>query len=142
MLVVEVPNDLIASSASNVQSPKEKPPHISGEQGSNLQSDVVVLEDSSLPKCTQMNYDTPRDSVSVRLDISFKSLSHTGLQTTELVSSSLLFNLVALLFMRGVNCRLLIFELFDYFAIYVILCQSIYLIMLYLKVIEWAMDIF
>nr|XP_048335149.1 uncharacterized protein LOC107424179 isoform X1 [Ziziphus jujuba var. spinosa] len=85
MLVVEVPNDLIASSASNVQSPKEKPPHISGEQGSNLQSDVVVLEDSSLPKCTQMNYDTPRDSVSVRLDISFKSLSHTGLQTTELV---------------------------------------------------------
>lgn len=87
MLVVEVPNDLIASSASNVQSPKEEPPHVSGELGSNLQSDVDALEDSSLPKCTQMNCDTLRDSVSVRLDISFKSPSHTGLQTTELVSS-------------------------------------------------------
>ena len=108
MLVVEVPNDLIASSTSNVQSPKEEPPLMSGEQGSNVQSDAVVLEDSSLPKCTQINYDTTKDSISVRLDISFKSPSHTGLQTTELVSSlslslSLLFDLVLLvdIILRG-----------------------------------------
>lgn len=86
MLVVEVPNDLIATSSSNVQSPKEEPPLMSGEQGSNVQSDVVVIEDSSLPKCTQINYDSTKDSISVRLDISFKSPSHTGFQTTELVS--------------------------------------------------------
>lgn len=84
MLVVEVPVD--ASSTSNVQSPKEDPAHMSGEQGSNVQSDVVVLEESTLPKCSQINYDTNKDSISVRLDISFKSPSHTGLQTTELVS--------------------------------------------------------
>lgn len=90
MLVVEVPCDLIASSASNVQSPKEEPSHVSGEQDSNVQPDVVVLEESSLPKCSQMNNDTIKDSISVRLDISFKSPSHTGLQTTELVFFSVL----------------------------------------------------
>lgn len=89
MLVVEVPRDLIASSASNVQSPKEEPPHMSGEQGSHVNSSVVVLEESALPKCSQINYDATKDSVSVRIDISFKSPSHTGLQTTELVSLSL-----------------------------------------------------
>lgn len=87
MLVVEVPVD--ASSTSNVQSPKEELAPMSGEQGSNVQSDVVVLEESALPKCSQINYDTNKDSISVRLDISFKSPSHTGLQTTELVSLSL-----------------------------------------------------
>lgn len=85
MLVVEVPRDLIASSASNVQSPKEEPPHMSGEQGSHVNSSVVALEESALPKCSQINYDATNDSVSVRIDISFKSPSHTGLQTTELV---------------------------------------------------------
>ncbi|XP_062091560.1 uncharacterized protein LOC133797618 isoform X2 [Humulus lupulus] len=85
MLVVEVPCDLIASSSSNVQSPKEEPSHLSLEQGSNVHPDVVVLEESALPKCSQMNNDTKKDSISVRLDISFKSPSHTGLQTTELV---------------------------------------------------------
>ncbi|PQM37291.1 uncharacterized protein Pyn_36365 [Prunus yedoensis var. nudiflora] len=76
MLVVEVPRDLIASSASNVQSPKEEPPHMSGEQGSHVNSSVVVLEESALPKCSQINYDATKDSVSVRIDISFKSLSY------------------------------------------------------------------
>lgn len=88
MLVVEVPCDLIASSTSNVQSPKEEPSNVSVEQGSNVRPDVVVLEELALPKCSQMNYDTNKDSISVRLDISFKSPSHTGLQTTELVFSS------------------------------------------------------
>ena len=89
MLVVEVPRDFIASSSSNVQSPKEELGHMSGEQGSSAHSDVVVLEESALPKSSQINQDTHKDSISVRLDISFKSPSHTGLQTTELVSLSL-----------------------------------------------------
>ncbi|PQM40704.1 uncharacterized protein Pyn_02805 [Prunus yedoensis var. nudiflora] len=63
MLVVEVPRDLIASSASNVQSPKEEPPPHVGEQGSHVNSSVVVLEESALPKCSQINYDATKDSV-------------------------------------------------------------------------------
>lgn len=85
MLVVEVPHDLITSSASNVQSPKEETTHMNGEHGNNVYSDTVVLEDSALPKCAQIDCDTTNDSKSVRLDISFKSPSHTGLQTTKLV---------------------------------------------------------
>lgn len=85
MLVVEVPHDLITSSASNVQSPKEETTHVTGEQGNSVQSDTVVLEDAALTKCTQIDHDTANDSKSVRIDISFKSQSHTGLQTTELV---------------------------------------------------------
>lgn len=84
MLVVEVPCDLIASLACNT-SPKEEPPHMYGEQNSNVQSDPSVLEESALSKCSQTNIDITRDTVPVRLDISFKSPSHTGLQTTELV---------------------------------------------------------
>ncbi|XP_062174305.1 uncharacterized protein LOC133879662 isoform X3 [Alnus glutinosa] len=84
MLVVEVPHDLITSSASNVQSPKEEATHVTGGQGNNVQSETVVLEDAVLTKCTQINH-TANDSKSVRIDISFKSSSHTGLQTTELV---------------------------------------------------------
>lgn len=85
MLVVEVPHDLIVSSASNVQSPKEEPLPMSGEHGINVNSSVVVLEESVVPKCLQINDDATKDSVSVRIDISFKSPSHTGLQTTQLV---------------------------------------------------------
>lgn len=85
MLVVEVPHDLITSSASNVQSPKEETTRLTVEQGNNVYSDTVVLEDSALPKCAQIDCYTTKDSNSVRLDISFKSPSNTGLQTTELV---------------------------------------------------------
>lgn len=85
MLVVEVPTDLITSAASNVQSPKEEPIHLTGEHDIQVQSNMVVLEDSISPKCTQLNCDSKRDVKSIRLDISFKSPSHTGLQTTQLV---------------------------------------------------------
>ncbi|XP_004308471.1 PREDICTED: uncharacterized protein LOC101305610 [Fragaria vesca subsp. vesca] len=85
MLVVEVPNDLIASSASNVQSPKEEAPHNTGEPDNNAHSSGVVLEESAMPKCPQITYDATKDSVSIRIDISFKSPSHTGFQTTQLV---------------------------------------------------------
>lgn len=89
MLVVEVPNDLIASSASNVQSPKEEAPHMIGEPDNNVHSCGVGLEESATPKCPQIIYDATKDSVSIRIDISFKSPSHTGFQTTQLVSPSL-----------------------------------------------------
>jgi hypothetical protein len=85
MLVVEVPTDLITSTASNVQSPKEEPIHLTVEHDIQVQSNMVVLEDSISPKCTQLNCDSKRDVKSIRLDISFKSPSHTGLQTTQLV---------------------------------------------------------
>jgi hypothetical protein len=88
MLVVEVPNDLIASSASNVQSPKEEAPHMIGEPDNNVHSCGVGLEESATPKCPQIIYDATKDSVSIRIDISFKSPSHTGFQTTQLVSLS------------------------------------------------------
>ena len=77
MLVVEVPCDLIVSSNSNVQSPKEEPSHMCGEQGSNVHPDVVVLEESALQKCSQINDNPNKDSILVHLDISFKSPSHT-----------------------------------------------------------------
>ncbi|KAJ7962102.1 Non-canonical poly(A) RNA polymerase [Quillaja saponaria] len=85
MLMVEVPHDIIISCASNVQSPKEESTCTTGEHGNDVHSDVVGLEDSALPKCSQINSDNTKDSRTVRVDISFKSPSHTGLQTTELV---------------------------------------------------------
>ncbi|KAG5231209.1 NTP transf domain-containing protein/PAP assoc domain-containing [Salix suchowensis] len=85
MLVVEVPTDLITAAASNVQSPKEEPIHLTGEHDSQVHSNMVVLEDSISPNCAQLNRDSKRDVKSIRLDISFKSPSHTGLQTTQLV---------------------------------------------------------
>ncbi|KAL5798863.1 hypothetical protein ACOSQ2_003683 [Xanthoceras sorbifolium] len=85
MLVVEVPHDLISSAASNVHSPKEEPSPTTEEPVNNVHSDIVGLEDSTSPKCSHLNHDNIRAVTSVRLDISFKSPSHTGLQTTKLV---------------------------------------------------------
>ncbi|KAK4849669.1 hypothetical protein QYF36_027137 [Acer negundo] len=85
MLVVEVPHDLISSAASTLHSPKEEPAPTIGEPVNNVHSDIVGLEDSASPKCSHLNHDNLRAVTSVRLDISFKSPSHTGLQTTELV---------------------------------------------------------
>lgn len=85
MLVVEVPDDVIISAASVVQSPKEEAHCIADERGHDVHSDTILLEDSALQKSSQISYDSARDSKLVRLDISFKSPSHTGLQTTELV---------------------------------------------------------
>ncbi|KAK3435114.1 hypothetical protein EUGRSUZ_D02494 [Eucalyptus grandis] len=85
MLVVEVPQDLVSSSASSVQSPKEEPSH-NGQELSNLaQAHSDVQEDSAPQVCPQTNYNNTDSSKSVRLDISFESASHTGLQTAELV---------------------------------------------------------
>ncbi|KAK7260115.1 hypothetical protein RIF29_25888 [Crotalaria pallida] len=85
MLVVEVPQDAITSSAPLVQSLKEEPHGTPGEHGNESHSDIIQSEDPTLPKGSQINFDASSDSKSVRLDISFKSPSHTGLQTTEMV---------------------------------------------------------
>ena len=55
-----------------------------GEHGNDNQSDTFQLEDLALSKRSQMKFDALK-SKSVRLDINFKSPSHTGLQTTEMV---------------------------------------------------------
>ncbi|KAI3693262.1 hypothetical protein L6452_33094 [Arctium lappa] len=71
MLVVEVPLDLIVSSASNVPLMR-RPPLTSVDQ-----------EISASKMSTDGGKDP--DVQSIRIDISFKAPSHTGLQTTELV---------------------------------------------------------
>ncbi|KAJ4951824.1 hypothetical protein NE237_028656 [Protea cynaroides] len=85
MLVAEVPHDLVASpaSTSKVQAPKVESTQLATEQGGIIDPDMVGKPSS--PKCSQMKNDDVVDVKSVRLDISFKSPSHTGLQTTELV---------------------------------------------------------
>ncbi|KAH9733226.1 NTP transf 2 domain-containing protein [Citrus sinensis] len=85
MLVVEVPHDLIASAASSVQSPKEDAAHTTLKHDNHVHSDMVALDDSASPKCSHTSSDNIKAATSVRLDISFKSPSHTGLQTTDLV---------------------------------------------------------
>lgn len=86
MLVVEVPHDLILSSLSNLQTPKAEPTQLIVEEGNAVfQADSTCSESSSSPQWSKMN-ECRKDVKAVRLDISFKSPSHTGLQTTELVS--------------------------------------------------------
>ncbi|KAI3981360.1 hypothetical protein MKX01_001805 [Papaver californicum] len=85
MLVAEVPPDLIATSASvlNEQTPKLQSIQRIGEE-SNI-AGIEGLETSTCEKCLELKNDDGADVKSVRIDISFKSPSHTGLQTTELV---------------------------------------------------------
>jgi len=83
MLVVEVPQDVIVTtSAPMIQSLNEDPHRTPGEHGNDNNSDTIQLEDLG----SQMKFDALK-SKSVRLDISFKTPSHTGLQTTEMVIS-------------------------------------------------------
>ncbi|KAK4488528.1 hypothetical protein RD792_004292 [Penstemon davidsonii] len=85
MLVVEVPHDLIPSTMPNVQTPKEEADQVASEEGSPFQTDAANSESSSSPKWSKITNDTDDDVKSIRLDISFKSPTHTGLQTTGLV---------------------------------------------------------
>lgn len=81
MVVVEVPCDLIVT---HLPIPKEKPVQVSNEQDKISVADTDISESSVLPE--RSNNNTAKGQTkSVRLDISFKSPSHTGLQTTELV---------------------------------------------------------
>lgn len=87
MLVVEVPQDVITSSAPTLHSLKEESHSTTGEHVNDSHSDIIQLEDSALLKRSQTNVYALKDSNSVRVDISFKSPSHTGLQTTGMVIS-------------------------------------------------------
>ncbi|KAK4760217.1 hypothetical protein SAY87_023348 [Trapa incisa] len=85
MLEVEVPHDLITSNASRVQSPKGDTLQINSEDCNHVDFQVGESEKSATPRDSQTSYECRIDLKTVRLDISFKSTSHTGLQTTELV---------------------------------------------------------
>ncbi|CAH9096509.1 unnamed protein product [Cuscuta europaea] len=80
MLVVEVPHDLITSTSSHSQTPKA---HTTSE-GNPFQVDGASSESCTSPKWPKMDAYV-KNVKSVRIDISFNSPSHTGLQTTELV---------------------------------------------------------
>ncbi|KAL3537010.1 hypothetical protein ACH5RR_000376 [Cinchona calisaya] len=79
------PHELVASSASNIQASKEEPVQNTGQQSNSFQISSSGLESNPSLEACKMKHNTEKDVKSVRLDISFKSLSHTGLQTTELV---------------------------------------------------------
>ncbi|CAL9232562.1 unnamed protein product [Arabidopsis halleri] len=81
MLVVEVPCDLVCS----IQSPKDGPDCITVDQDSNGNTEMVGFEDSAAANSLPTNTGNLANAKSVRLDISFKTPSHTGLQTTQLV---------------------------------------------------------
>ncbi|XP_015694239.1 uncharacterized protein LOC102706205 isoform X2 [Oryza brachyantha] len=88
MLVAQVPCDTnLSSEYSSVldSSPDQLSINVLGDQGSPPRSDNSSSEGSSMPLCSRANKDDGNVVQSIRLDISFKSPSHTGLQTTELV---------------------------------------------------------
>lgn len=81
MLVVEVPCDMVCS----IQSPKDGPDCITVDQDSNGNTKMVGFEESAAANSLPTNSGNLANAKSVRLDISFKTPSHTGLQTTQLV---------------------------------------------------------
>lgn len=104
MLVVEVPPDLMPS---NVQTSKVV--SIQGEvlAGSGSYSSVTYVE---------MENETGKDVNLVRIDISFKSPSHTGLQTTQLVCIFLELFIILSYSLLHLWCpRLLDTELLNYY---------------------------
>ncbi|KAG1360849.1 hypothetical protein COCNU_09G003120 [Cocos nucifera] len=86
MLVAEVPHDINLSNenSSIVESPKAYSTKRPGNQ-SIPGPDLCSSDNTSWSTCSKMKLDEPIDMKSIRLDISFKSSSHTGLQTSELV---------------------------------------------------------
>ncbi|KAL2251531.1 UNVERIFIED_CONTAM: hypothetical protein Sindi_2275400 [Sesamum indicum] len=85
MLVVEVPLALISTTMSNVQTPKEEADQVASEDGNPFQTDAASLEGTTSPKWSKIRNGANDGFKSVRLDISFKSPTHTGLQTTGLI---------------------------------------------------------
>ncbi|KAL8542788.1 hypothetical protein ACS0TY_003612 [Phlomoides rotata] len=83
MIVVEVPPDLI-STQSNVQTPNEEASKAASDENKPYQSDAASMG-CTTPKWSKIRNDTIDRLKSIRLDISFKSPTHTGLQTTGLV---------------------------------------------------------
>ncbi|XP_042016015.1 uncharacterized protein LOC121763991 [Salvia splendens] len=84
MLVVEVPTDLF-STPSNVQTPKEETVQVPSDNGTPIQNDAGNTESTASLNWSKIGNGSNDEFKSVRLDISFKSSTHTGLQTTGLV---------------------------------------------------------
>ena len=93
MLVAEIPQDINYSSgnASILEVQDAQPTNMPADSASH--SDHSSSEDASLATCSKMRKDGGSGVKSIRLDISFKSQSHTGLQTSELVLHTLHFHL-------------------------------------------------
>ncbi|KAK8456121.1 hypothetical protein SEVIR_4G280100v4 [Setaria viridis] len=87
MLVADVPCDtnMFNEYSSVLDSSQEYSVNVLGEQGSPPRSDTSSSEGSNMLVSSKLNKDDCDIVQSIRLDISFKSPSHTGLQTTELV---------------------------------------------------------
>lgn len=87
MLVADVPCDTNMSNeySSVLDGSQDYSVNMLGEQGSPPRSDTSSSEGSNMLMCSKLNKDDCDIVQSIRLDISFKSPSHTGLQTTELV---------------------------------------------------------
>jgi len=88
MLVADVPCDTNMSNeySSVLDGSQEYSVNMLGEQGSPPRSDTSSSEGSNMLVCSKLNKDDCDIVQSIRLDISFKSPSHTGLQTAELVN--------------------------------------------------------
>ena len=90
MLVADVPCDTNTFNeySSVLDSSQEYSVNVLGEQGSPPRSDTSSSEGSNMLVSSKLNKDDGDIVQSIRLDISFKSPSHTGLQTTELVNQN------------------------------------------------------
>ncbi|KAH9621285.1 hypothetical protein KSS87_000896 [Heliosperma pusillum] len=84
MLVVDVPHDLVTAPVMAHRHTYSSEQSQLGSGQSFSQNDTVASDNSPSSTGPEL-LDCDKDSVSVRIDISFKSPSHTGLQTTELV---------------------------------------------------------
>ncbi|KAL8129127.1 hypothetical protein V2J09_018282 [Rumex salicifolius] len=82
MLVVDVPYDFVTTNASSSQRLPNKTTQVTAEQDTSQTETVSPNDLSSI--CLDLNQHG-KDATSVRLDISFKTPSHSGLQTTQLV---------------------------------------------------------
>jgi hypothetical protein len=95
MLVADVPCDTNMSNeySSVLDGSQDYSVNMLGEQGSPPRSDTSSSEGSNMLMCSKLNKDDCDIVQSIRLDISFKSPSHTGLQTTELVNQKFIIYL-------------------------------------------------
>ncbi|GER26360.1 nucleotidyltransferase [Striga asiatica] len=84
MLVAEVPHNLILTQ-SNVQTSNQEAEQLSSTGGDHFQPDTTSSEGNASPEWSKTMNDINDGFKSVRIDISFKSPTHSGLQTTGLV---------------------------------------------------------
>ncbi|KAF3780648.1 Non-canonical poly(A) RNA polymerase [Nymphaea thermarum] len=86
MLVAEVPEDLISRNGNtSVQESRGDGGQVSPDRGTPVGSEISNSENLASPTFVRIEPSHDIDMKSIRLDISFQSPTHTGLQTTELV---------------------------------------------------------